>query len=175
MLARTVRNSTPLNLLDLGQCPLPLDPGRRGYPAPRLIRLCPYVNFNACYLTRHLHFGNVRCMASISRHKDNSNTCHESQHKVSFKEHRIIAGKAWHRTLVCPHLSWSDLYHLDSVIQVDAWVTAMHMLMPTPADGLAAFLAVGDKDGSLYLFQPDGRVALEYNSGNCCAFLHMTF
>eukprot|EP00884_Botryococcus_braunii_P007310 jgi/Botrbrau1/16580/Bobra.0068s0011.1 len=71
-------------------------------------------------------------------------------------------GDVWRRTLVCPRTAWSDLYRLRAVVQVDAPISALHVVMASPK---SVFVAVGDQGGSLYLFNPDGRLALEHNTG----------
>lgn len=68
------------------------------------------------------------------------------------------------RTLARGQASWADHLTVLAAVQTDAPLTAVATLMDA-SSGLARYIAVGDLQGSMYLFQPTGELQLHSQAG----------
>ncbi len=72
------------------------------------------------------------------------------------------------RTIIQRQRVWSDVYSLVALVEAEAAVTAIHAMMPTPQDGSAAFVVLGDAAGHIHLFKPSGELDAELDTGESC-------
>ncbi|GAQ78037.1 hypothetical protein KFL_000070080 [Klebsormidium nitens] len=68
------------------------------------------------------------------------------------------------RLVVRPRVAWADHFQLLAAVQVGAQVTCLHAVQQEIEDGLSPYVAVGDSDGALHVFQPTGQLVCEHSS-----------
>jgi len=60
---------------------------------------------------------------------------------------------------------WFDHMALQSAVKVDSEVSALLVLPQDGGEGLARYIAIGDVEGKVYIFRPQGELIIEFHSG----------
>ena len=77
---------------------------------------------------------------------------------------RVLCGKpCW--TVAKRRETWPDHLQLVSAVKVDGEVSALAVMPQRGENDLARYFAVGDDNGKVYIFRPDGDLVAESDSG----------